>query len=42
MMDMYPVKEARITNLNIDGGDGEGGITFNVIVPDAVQKKDDE
>lgn len=33
LMDMYPVKEAQTTNLNI-GGNGEGGITFNVIVPE--------
>lgn len=31
LMDMYPVKEAQ--KLSIEGGD-EGGITFNVIMPD--------
>lgn len=34
LMDMYPVREAQINKLNIEGGNGEGGITFNVIVPD--------
>ena len=33
LMEMYPVKEAQISKLNIEGG-GEGGITFNVIVPE--------
>lgn len=34
LMDMYKVKEAQVSHLNIEGG-GEGGITFNVIVPDS-------
>lgn len=34
LMDMYPVKEAQVNKLNIEGSDGEGGIIFNVIVPD--------
>lgn len=34
LMEMYPVKEAQTTNVNIEGG-GEGGITFNVIVPES-------
>lgn len=29
--DLYPVKEAQVNKLSIDGGDG--GVTFNVIVP---------
>lgn len=33
LMEMYPVKEAQVNKLNIEGG-GEGGITFNVIVPE--------
>lgn len=33
LMDMYAVKEAQTANLNIEGN-GEGGITFNVIVPE--------
>lgn len=32
LMDMYPLKEAEKHQLSIDGG-GNGGITFNVIVP---------
>ena len=38
LMDMYPVKEAQVSKLNIDGA-GEGGITFNVIMPE--QRKED-
>lgn len=34
LMEMYPVKQAQTTNLNIEGA-GEGGITFNVIVPES-------
>ena len=37
LMDMYPVKEAQ--KLSIEGGE-EGGITFNVIMPE--QKKDEQ
>jgi len=33
LMDLYPVKEANVSKINIDGA-GEGGITFNVIMPD--------
>ena len=33
LMEMYPVKEAQVSKLSIDGA-GEGGITFNVIMPD--------
>lgn len=33
LMEMYPVKEAQVSKLNIEGG--EGGVTFNVIVPNA-------
>lgn len=40
LMDMYPVKEAQVNKLNIEGG-GENGIVFNVIVPDAKPKEDD-
>lgn len=39
LMDMYPVKEAQVNKLNIEGG-GENGIVFNVIVPDAKPKED--
>lgn len=33
LADMYPVKEAQVSELNINGSDGSG-ITFNVIVPE--------
>ncbi len=33
LMDLYPVKEAHVSKINIDGA-GEGGITFNVIMPE--------
>lgn len=33
VMDLYPVKEAQVSKINIDSA-GEGGITFNVIMPD--------
>lgn len=35
LMDMYPVKEAQVNKLNIEGSNGEAGITINVIVPDS-------
>lgn len=35
LMDMYDVKQAQVNKLNIEGNGAEGGITFNVIVPDA-------
>lgn len=34
LMDMYPIKVAQESKLELSGGDGgNGGITFNVIVP---------
>lgn len=33
LMELYPVKEAQVNKLNIEGG-GENGITLNVIVPE--------
>lgn len=30
LMELYPVREAQVSKINIDGA-GEGGITFNVI-----------
>lgn len=33
LMDLYPVKEAHTSKLSIEGA-GEGGITFNVIMPE--------
>lgn len=38
LMDLYPVKEAQTNKLSIEGA-GEGGITFNVIMPE--QSKSD-
>lgn len=32
LMELYPVREAQVNKLNIEG-DGENGIVFNVIVP---------
>lgn len=37
LMDLYPVKEAQKHELSIDGA-GEGGITFNVIVPERAKE----
>ena len=37
LMDMYPVKEAQVNKLNIEGG----GIVFNVIVPESKPKEND-
>lgn len=33
LMEMYPVKEAQVNKLDLNGADGSG-ITFNVIVPE--------
>ena len=33
LMEMYPVKEAQVSKIGIDGGD-DGNIVFNVIVPE--------
>lgn len=38
--DLYPVKEAQVSKLAIEGG--EGGVTFNLIVPQATTKNDEE
>jgi hypothetical protein len=38
LMEMHPVKEAQLSKLNIEGA-GEGGITFNVIVPEQKPKE---
>lgn len=40
LMDMYPVKEAQVSKLNIEGG-GENGIVFNVIVPESKPKENE-
>ena len=39
--DLYPVKEAQVSKLNIENN-GEGGITFNVIVPNQSAEKGDK
>lgn len=38
LMDLYPVKTAQISKINIDGA-GDGGITFNVIMPEQPEAK---
>lgn len=38
LMELYPVKEAHVSKIDI-GGSGEGGITFNVIVPNQSDAK---
>lgn len=38
LMELYPVKEAHVSKIDI-GGAGEGGITFNVIVPNQSDAK---
>lgn len=40
LMDLYPVKEAHVSKLSIDGG-GEGGITFNVIMPEQAKPENE-
>lgn len=42
LMELYPVKEAQINKINIDGGNGEGGITFNVIMPEQTKPNNKE
>ncbi len=48
LADLYPVKEAQVSKLNIGGGEGESApsVTFNVIVPGAssatVETKEEE
>ena len=39
LMDLYPVKEAQVNKLSIDGA-GDGGITFNVIMPEKKNMED--
>ena len=40
LMELHPIKAAQSHNLNING-DGDGGITFNVIVPNQQSKDSD-
>lgn len=39
LMELYPVREAQVSKINIDGA-GEGGITFNVIMPEQTNAKE--
>lgn len=41
LMEMHPIREAQVNKLNIEGT-GEGGIVFNVIVPEPKMKEQDE
>ncbi len=38
LVDMYGVKEANVNKINIEGN-GEGGITFNVIMPTSAKEE---
>lgn len=40
LMELYPVKVAQESKVEVTGGDGNPGIIFNVVVPD--QNKNDE
>lgn len=41
LMELYPVREAHVSKINIDGA-GEGGITFNVIMPDQTKAEKED
>lgn len=41
LMEMHPIKEAQVNKLNIEGG-GEGGVIFNVIVPEKKKTENQE
>ena len=41
LMEMYPIKEAQVNKLNIEGS-GEGGVIFNVIVPEPKKKENQD
>lgn len=40
LMEMYPIKVAQESKLEINGNGEQGGITFNVIVPEQAKKPD--
>lgn len=42
LMDLYPVREAQVSKINIDGGGEGGGITFNVIMPENSKPEEKE
>lgn len=37
LMEMYPIKEAQVSRVDINAGDEAKGLTFNVIVPESKQ-----
>lgn len=39
LMEMHPIKEAQVNKLNIEGS-GDGGVIFNVIVPEPKKEED--
>ena len=41
LMELFPVREAQVSKLNIEGN-GENGIVFNVIVPGSNEEKKQE
>jgi hypothetical protein len=41
LMEMYPIKEAQVNKLNIEGA-GEGGVVFNIIAPTLNHKTDSD
>lgn len=41
LMELYPVKEAHVSKINIDGA-GEAGVTFNVIMPNQTKSDKEE
>lgn len=41
LMEMHPIKEASVNKLSIES-EGEGGIVFNVIVPNQEKKQENE
>ena len=42
LMEMYPLKVAQESKLELSGGDGNAGITFNVIVPEKKSQNTEE
>lgn len=40
LMELYPVREAQVNKLNIEGN-GESGIVFNVVVPGGTDSKEE-
>lgn len=42
LMELHPIKVAQESKIELNGGNGEAGITFNVIVPKEQQHPQDE